>query len=126
MSRNGNPLSARKRRFIREMLTAHSIEAAALSAGISPRTGYRYLTQSVVKRALSAALDTALSQATARAVAALAEALNTLEAIHANADNPPAARVSAARAILDCAPKLRAAGDLSERIEALEEAWQKQ
>ena len=118
-------LSARQRKFVTAMLTSPTIGGAAEAAGVTERTAYRYLNDPAVKTALSSALDDALSQATTRAVAAMTEALSTLEAIHSDADAPAGARVSAARAILDAGPRLREALDLAERVATLEEVMTK-
>jgi len=100
------------------MLTAPSVEAAA--AGIGARTARRYLSSPAVKDALNHALDEALHQATTRAVAAMAEALDTLASIHADKGESAPARVSAARAILVAAPRLHEAMELAQRVAALE------
>jgi len=101
------------------MLTAPSVEAAA-AAGIGARTARRYLSSPAVKDALNHALDEALHQATTRAVAAMAEALDTLASIHADKGESAPARVSAARAILVAAPRLHEAMELAQRVAALE------
>jgi len=62
-------LNRRQRRFITALLTAPTIEAAAQVAGISERTGYRYLDDPEVRAELSRRQD----QAVAVAVAALSE-----------------------------------------------------
>ena len=115
-----NDLSPRQRRFVAAMLTARTVADAAQAVGVTERTGYKYLANPAVKRAFSAALDDAMAEATRRAVAAMTEALVTLEAIHQDGAAPAGARVSAARAILDAGPKLREALELAERVTALE------
>ena len=119
MAHNGT-LSARQQRFLAVLLTSPTVRAAAEAAGISERTGWRYLADAEVKRALSQALDSELAHATRRAVTAMTGALETLEGIHRDPGAPTGARVSAARAILDVGPKLREALDLAERVARLE------
>ena len=107
--------------FVSALLVHPTIEAAADAAGISRRTAHRYLELEVVKAALVRSLDAAMGQATRRAVAAMTQAIRTLEAIHTDGAQPTGARVSAARAILDAGPRLREALDLAERVSALEQ-----
>lgn len=107
--------------FVAALLVHPTIEAAAEAAGISRRTAHRYLELEPVKAALVRSLDDAMGQATRRAVAAMTEAIQTLEAIHTDGAQPTGARVSAARAILDAGPRLREALDLAERVSALEQ-----
>ena len=118
-------LSPRQSRFVAAMLAARTIGEAAQTAGVTERTGKRYLKTSAVKLALANALDSAMTQATSRAVAAMSEALETLEAIHRDEETPASTRVSAARAILDAGPKLREAMDLAQRVAEMEERMQR-
>lgn len=114
-------ITPRQARFVAALLTCPTIEAAAAAAGITSRTGRNYLAAPDVRRALSAALDDAMGQATRRAVQAMTGALQTLEEVHTDGEAPTAARVSAARAILEAGPRLREALDLAERVAELEE-----
>ena len=119
MTKNDS-LSTRQRKFIAAMVSSPTIAEAANVAGIAEKTACRYLGDPVVKRALSKALDDALSQATTRTVSAMGAAVGTLEEIHQDAEQPAAARVSAARAILEGGPKLKDAVDMAARVSALE------
>jgi phage terminase small subunit len=114
-------LSPRQRRFIAAMMTLRTVAEAAQAVGVSERTGYKYLSDPQVRRALSQALDNVLSQVTHRVVSNMSGALDTLEAIHTDEDAPTGARVSAARAILDSGPRLREFSELCERIAELEQ-----
>ena len=116
----GNDLTARQRRFIAAMMTARTVAEAARMAGIAERTARRYLADPDVKAVLSAALDDALAQVTRRTVEAMAGALDTLEAVQADAEAAPSARVAAARVVMVAGPKLREAVDLAERVANLE------
>ena len=115
-------LRTRERRFAGALLTAPSIEAAAEAAGISRRSAFYYLKKPSGREYIRQLSDEAMKQATRRAVAAMAGALQTLEEIHHDAEAPASARVSAARAILENAARLSADIDILERIEALEAA----
>lgn len=114
-------LSPRQARFVSALLSSPTIEAAAAAAGISSRTGRRYLRDPNVRRAISAAVDEAMGRATHLAVQAMVNALMTLEEIHTDRKAPVGPRVSAARAVLEIAPKLREALDLADRVSALEQ-----
>jgi len=118
-------LSPRQRRFVAAMMTARTVTEAAEAAGVSERTGRQYLTQPAVKAALSQALDSALHLASRQSAAAMTDALATLQEIHQDPTNPAGSRVSAARAILEAAPKLREALDLAERVTELEKRIQR-
>lgn len=114
-------LSSRQRRFVAAMLTARTVADAADAAGVTERTGLRYLSEPAVKRALGRAMDQALGMVTRQVIDAMTSAVQTLEAIHQDDDNSPTARVSAARAILEAGPKLREAYDLADRVAMLEQ-----
>lgn len=113
-------LTPRQRRFVTAMLTARTIAEAAAAVGVTERTGLRYLSLPDVKAALAAALDDALGQVARLAVAAMTEALETLESIHQDANAPAGARVSAARAVFEGGPKLREARVLADRMSEIE------
>jgi len=114
-------LNRRQRAFVAALVGAPTILQAAEVAGISESTAYRYLKQPAVRAALGLALDTALGQVVRRSVAAMTEALDTLEAIHLDQEQPAGSRVAAARTIFTEGPKLRESLDLAERVAALEE-----
>ncbi|NLX42137.1 MAG: hypothetical protein GXY79_01510 [Chloroflexi bacterium] len=114
-------LTTAQRRFIASLMGARSVRDAAKKAKISERTAYRYLRDPAVKTALRELLDEAEGQAVRLAVDAMTEAIKTLSTIHKNPKAPTGARVSAARAILECAPRLREALDLAERVTELEQ-----
>jgi len=120
--RDSARLTPRQRRFCAALLTAPSIEAAAEAAGIARRTAFNYLKLAHVKAEVRRLSDDTMKQAARRAVAAMGAALATLEEIHADAEAPAGARVSAARAILENAARLSGDIDVIERLEALEAA----
>ncbi|MBI4757842.1 MAG: hypothetical protein HY783_02400, partial [Chloroflexi bacterium] len=74
-----------------------------------------------VQAALKQEQASNLAGVTRRSVAAMTDALSTLREITRNAEAPWAARVSAARAILECGLRFTEALDLAERVAALEE-----
>jgi len=118
--RAGPKLRTKHRRFINALLTSNTIREAAQAASIAERTAYRWLRSDPVKSALSEALDAALSQAAARCSGAMGRAVEVLLSIAENAESPASARVSAARAIIDGAVKMRESRELSDRVAELE------
>ena len=121
MAQNG-ALSANQLRFVGAMLTASSVREAARLSGLGERTGWRYLQDPAVKRALSEVVDGTLACVVQQTVGAMGAAVDTLQEVSKNKLAPAGARVSAARAILDGGPRLREAVTLSERVEELERA----
>jgi len=115
-------LRPNEKRFAGALLTAPSIDAAADAAGISRRSAFYYLKKPEVRQYIRHLSDEAMKQAMRQAVAAMAGALATLETIHADAEQPAGARVSACRALLENAARLNTELDIIERIETLEEA----
>lgn len=103
------------------LMTSRTVGEAATVAGVSERTARRWCRLPAVRRALSEAQDETLKRATAYAVAAVSEAIAVLEKIMTDADVSAAARVSAARCILDAAARLTETAHLVERVAALEE-----
>ena len=119
-------LTTRQQRFVAAMIAgARTIEQAATQAGVTKRTGMRYMKTPAIKSAISQALDAVLAVAAGQAVAEMSDALATLRQIHQDADAPASARVSAARAILEAGPRLREALDLAERVTQLEQAMER-
>ena len=119
MAQNG-ALSANQLRFVGAMLTASSVREAARLSGLGERTGWRYLQDPAVKRALSEVVDGTLACVVQQTVGAMVAALATLESIHKDTEAPAGARVSAARTILQAGPMLREASELAERVSELE------
>jgi phage terminase small subunit len=118
-------LTTRQRKFVAALLATRTIEEAAIAAGISERTAYRYLQKPAIKRALGQTLDAVLGQVSRRVVKEMGSALDTLKEIHEKAAEKAAPRVSAARAILDAGPRLREALDLADRVAELERQVEK-
>ena len=119
-------LSPRQAAFVATLVSGASKQEAAARAGVSERCGRRWLGMPQVKQALAAAVDEALAGATRRTVAAMGEALHTLEEISSDREQPAAARVSAAGRILESGPKLRDAFELAARVAELEARWEAQ
>ena len=121
MQKDANPqLSAKQRRFLSAMLTARTVAAAARQAGIAERTAYLYLAAPHVQAALNHTLDESLSHAAHQATAAMDQALAALRAILDDPAASPAARIAAARTILQVGPRLHESVTLTQRVATLE------
>jgi hypothetical protein len=95
-------------------------ESAALKAGVSVRTVHRRLADPGFCRRLQAVRADLVQRTAAALTAAATEAVRTLlELLKAPA--PAAVRLGAARAVLEFGVKLREAGEMDERLRALEE-----
>lgn len=113
-------LTPRQERFITELQEARSIRDAAAAAGVAERTARYWLAQPTIRRALQEATTQRLSAASAQSASALAEALAVLRDLLSAPDTPPAVKVSAARAVIECGFKTIDAADFAERLAALE------
>src|SRR5690349_7430661 len=94
-------LSGKKEKAIFALLSELTYEAAAKKAGVDPRTLYRWLHDPQFYAAWQEARRQNLRRATARLQTAAHFAVNCLLKVMADDTAPPAARVTAARAILD-------------------------
>jgi len=121
MQKDANPqLSVKQRRFLSAMLTARTVADAARQAGIAERTAYLYLSTPHIQAALDQALDDALSHTAHQATAAMGQALAALRAILDDPAASPAARIAAARTILQVGPRLHESVTLTQRVATLE------
>ena len=114
-------LSRRQRRFVRALLTAPNVRAAAGIAGISEATAWRWLRLDSVQAAASELQDTLLADATRHATGLLTEALDTLAGIMRDNGYSASARVGAARAILETGLRYSELIELARRVEVLEQ-----
>lgn len=99
-----------------------SIKAAAAACGISEKTIHQWLNDPAFASALKAAQDATTRAAMRRVVSSVSAAVTVLEEIMQDVSVPPAARVSAARTLLDSALKVYETQDIEERIAAIERA----
>lgn len=104
------------------MLTSRTMAEAAVRAGVGERTLKRWKSIPAFQRAYKAAQSEILEDAVCQSRQQLTGALTALSDVTADADAPPAARVSAARACIEMALKLGEQADLLERVTALEKA----
>jgi hypothetical protein len=118
---NSGQLRPNQRRALAALLAAPTLAEAAARAGVGERTLRRWLGDAAFRAELHRAQDEAMAQATRQSLAAMAEALQTLQAIMHDPTAQPSARVSAAKSILEHAARLYEATMLAERLAALEQ-----
>jgi hypothetical protein len=115
-------LGPKKEAAILALLTARSIEDAARTAQIPPRTLYRWLQEPEFDAAYRKARRAAFAQATARLQQATGAAVSTLLKIMVDTNAPPSTRVRAADSVLDHAKQAIEIEDVEVRVAALEQA----
>ncbi|ACL04491.1 phage protein [Desulfatibacillum aliphaticivorans] len=113
-------LSRKQEAAILGLLTLPTMAQAAESAGITSRTLLRWLKNEDFIEAYRQARREVVQQAVAGIQGAMSEALDTLRDVMKDAQATPAARVSAARTILDMGLKGVELEDVLVRLEALE------
>jgi hypothetical protein len=115
-------LGPKKEAAILALLTARSIEDAARTAEVPPRTLYRWLQEPEFDAAYRKARRAAFAQATARLQQATGAAVAMLLKIMVDTNAPPSTRVRAADSVLDHATKAIEIEDVEVRVAALEQA----
>jgi uncharacterized protein YggE len=111
--------------FLAALLSESTVQDAAAKAGITARTGHRYLATEEFQKAYKLARKEAVNHAIQMVQSAMTEAIVTLRTIMTDPETPATVRVSAARTILDNgfkAAELEEFGDRIERLEELAEA----
>jgi transposase-like protein len=122
MATLGEKLGAKREAAILALLTARSIEDAARTAGVPPRTLHRWLQEPEFDAAYRKARRAAYGQATARLQQATSAAVSTLLKIMVDTNAPPSTRVRAADSVLDHAKQAIEIEDVEVRVAALEQA----
>jgi molybdenum-dependent DNA-binding transcriptional regulator ModE len=116
-------LSRKQDELIAALLTAGSIEEAAQHVGLGYRTVHRWLREDGdFQDAYRQARRQVVAQAQAQLQRATGKAVATLVAVMEDAETPAAAKVTAARTILEQAIRAIELDDLEARIQALEQA----
>jgi phage terminase small subunit len=113
-------LTVRQRKFVAALLAAPTVREAAKVAGICETTSHRYLADPRVRAALAERQDGVLGQVSRRLASEMNGALDVLAEVMHDAEAPPSARVSAARAVLDSGLKLAELVTLAERVADIE------
>jgi hypothetical protein len=118
---HGEKRSRKQEQFIAALLSYPTVEAAAKAVGIGKVTAWQWRKDPVFTERYREATREAMRQAAARLQGAACESVDTLRAIQSKAESE-AARVSAARTILDMAVKAADLDDVQQRLDALEQA----
>ncbi len=100
-----------------------TVESAASKSGLSKRTIYRRLEDAEFRRQLQNYRTDMVYRATGMLTAASMEAVKTLLSL-LGTGNAAAARLGAARSVLEMSLKLRQASELEERMTKIEERLQ--
>lgn len=116
-------LPGKQGRFLEALLASPTIAAAAKKAGISERTGYRWLREDPeFRRRHREAKRQAIEHCTVLLAAGAHGAVAVLLKIANDAAAPASARVAAAGKVLDVALRAVELDDVAGRLEALEAA----
>lgn len=122
-NRTTDALSPKQLTFLRELLGAPTIEAAATQANVAHSTAHRWLKEPAFVSAYRTARRELLSATTSRLQRAAIKAAETLETLAVDATTHPAVRVSACKAILDSAWRSTEQEDVVARLEAIEQRF---
>lgn len=115
-------LTERQRRALAALLAAPTAKEAAKIANVGERTLKRWRTLPAFQRAYREAQSELLESAVCQSRQHLTGALSALADITADANAPPAARVSAARASVELSLKLGEQTDILARLDSLEKS----
>ena len=107
-------------RLLLALACGASVEQAARQAGVSESTAHRRLVDPAFRQQLQALRADMVQRTAAALTAAASEAVRTLLDL-LKPTVPYAARLGAARSVLELGVKLREAAELEERLAALEE-----
>ena len=114
-------LTAKQERALLALMGERTLDDAAKSARVGQRTLRRWLQQPTFRAAFLELRREVLGAATARLQAVACDAVDALHSVVLDRQAPPAARVSAARTVLDQANRAVEIEDLSVRVAQLEE-----
>ncbi len=97
-----------------------TVESASQKSGLSQRTIYRRMEDPIFRKKLQTYRNDMVGRATSMLIAASMEAVKTLLALMGSG-SATAARLGAARSVLELGLKLRQATELEERMSQIEE-----
>ena len=124
MSGHGEKMGRKQEQAIAALLQQPTIMAAADSLGIGEATLWRWLQQPAFEEAYRRARQAVVDQAISQLQQATGQAVATLQEVQRDPDAPASSRVTAAKAVLEIAFKLRASEELERRLATLEEKLQ--
>ena len=109
-------------KILSALIATKTIGAAAVTAGVSERTIYSRLADDDFRAEYERRQSMTLDAACKALQAAMTDATDVLTSIMKEAGTSPAARISAARSVLEYGYKLTELTDLAARVAALETA----
>ena len=115
-------LKPKQEQAIVALLKEHNVERAAAAAEVGSRTIYRWLREPTFERAYKKARRDAFGQAIGLTQRYATLAVNTLAKVMTDTDAPHSSKVQAATAVLRFGREGIDLDDLAMRIEALEQA----
>ena len=114
-------LSPKQERALHAVLTHPNLKEAALAAGVSDVTLWRYMKDAEFSRRLRESRRGAIDHVALRLQGSAAAAVTVLCDLMAKEDAPAAARISATRTVLDYAFRAVEMDDLKARVGELEQ-----
>lgn len=116
-----NALPAKQELALRAVISHPTLKEAALAAGVSETTLWRYMQDESFSRRLREARRDAVNHAVIRLQRASSDAVTVLHDLMMKADAPASARITAARTVLDYSIRAIEIDELKGRIDQLEE-----
>ena len=114
-------LNPKQERALQAVLAHPNLKEAALAAGVSDATLWRYMKDAEFSRRLREARREAIGHAALRLQGSAGEAVAVLRDLMTKDAAPPAARITAARAVLDYSFRVVEADELKARLDELEQ-----
>jgi hypothetical protein len=118
---NPHALPGKQELALQAVISHPTLREAALAAGISETTLWRYMQDEQFSRHLREARREAVGHAVTRLQRASSDAVTVLRDLMMKDDAPPAARITAARTVLDYSFRSVEIDELKARIDQLEE-----
>jgi transposase-like protein len=122
MKGHGAKLPHKQEEAILALLTQRSVEEAAKSVGVAPKTLFRWMRVAEFEAAYRKAKRCAFGQSMGRMQQASSAAVSTLLKVMVDPNSPAACRVRAADSVLHHAAKAIEIEDVEARLSALEKA----
>ena len=124
MTQNRPSRESKTEAMIAALLESRTLTEAAEKLGCHRRTLMRHLRHKAFQERYAAVKAQLLNHATSRLKTQASEAVGVLSDVAGNPRNPPSARVSAARGLLEIALRAHESEDLERRINELEKTLQ--
>lgn len=106
---------------LQAVISHPNMKEAALAAGISETTLWRYMQDAEFARRLREASREAINHAVIRLQGVSSDAVTVLQELMIKADAPAAARITAARTVLDYSFRVVEMDEMKKRVDELEE-----